>query len=415
MSDRFKNILIGFFLLIASGIVITMILFLKPRVGDGEKVYNVRFSNISGISKGTRVTFAGRPVGLVTDIIEVKDAREGPTDGEGRVFFYQLTLKVDSSVLIYASDEISIQTAGLLGEKAIAIIPKSPPKGTIPQLISTNKVIYADSQDPIENVVAQVTKLSSKIEAAVSDFNSWFLENEDNMSVAIKNFGCAMGGIDCSMKDVNSKQIVEKISKNLDLFQDNLNLAYCTLTNLQQNNTIEKFTDTVDTINEAAQSFNTDGRAFLKNMNHITYDIAHGKGSLGKLINSDDFYLQVQGLLSKGQTLVNDITHYGLLFQYDKSWQRTRVKRANLLNALKNPKEFQAYFEEEVDSIQTSLTRLSNLMVKAQGEKKKVLSSKAFQKDFRVLLNQINTLSSSIKTYNEELVDHIRETNQKCQ
>jgi phospholipid/cholesterol/gamma-HCH transport system substrate-binding protein len=414
MSDRIKNTLIGFFLLVAVGIVVTMILFLKPHVGDGEKVYNVRFSNISGISKGTRVTFAGRPVGLVTDITEVKDAREGPTDGDGRVFFYQLTLKVDSSVQIYASDEISIQTAGLLGEKAIAILPKSPPKGTKPQLISTNKIIYADSQDPIENIVSEVTKLSSKIEAAVSDFNSWFLENEDNMSIAIKNFGCAMGEIDCTMKDVKSEGIVEKSSKSLDLFQDNLNLVYCTLTDLQQNCTIEKFTNTIDNINEVAQSFNTDGRAVLKNMNEITYDISHGRGSLGKLVHSDDLYLQVQSLLSKGQTLVNDVNHYGLLFQYDKSWQRKRVKRANLLNALKTPKEFQSYFEQEVDGIQTSLTRLTTLMEKAQCEKEKIISCKAFQKDFRRLLNQINTLSSSIKTYNEDLVDLSREANQKC-
>lgn len=415
MSDRMKNTMIGLFLVIAVGIVVTIILFLKPHVGDGEKIYKVRFSNISGISKGTRVTFAGRPVGLVTDIVEVKDAREGPTDTNDRVFFYQLTLKVDSSVDIYTSDEIAIQTAGLLGEKAIAIIPKAPPKGETPKLISTNKIIYADSQDPIESVISQVTKLSSKIEAAVTDFNSWFLENEDSMSAAINNFSSAMGQIDIAATDLNTEKIVDKTSKNLDLLQDNMNLVYSSLTELNQNNTIQKFSETIDNLNEVAKNFNTDGRAILKNINSITYDVAHGRGSLGKLVNSDDLYLQVQALLSKGQTLVNDVTHYGLLFQYDKSWQRQRVKRVNLLNALKTPKEFQSYFENEVDRIQTSLTRLSSLMEKAQSDKKKVLSCKAFQKDFRILLNQIDTLSTSIKTYNEELVDMMKEASNECQ
>ena len=78
-------------------------------------------------------------------------------------------------------------------------------------------------------------------------------------------------------------------------------------------------------------------------------------------------------------------------------------------------KEFQSYFEKEVDQIQTSLTRLTALMDKAQNQKKKVLSSKAFQKDFRQLLNQIDTLSKEVRTYNEELVDLLREKNKKCQ
>lgn len=415
MSDRMKNTLIGLFLTVSLFIVMGIVLFLKPHVGDGEKKFQVRFSNISGISRGTRVTFAGRPVGTVVEIEEVKDARQGATDSLGRVYFYQLSLKVDSSVDIYTTDEITIQTSGLLGEKSIAIIPKHPPKGVTPKLVTQNKVIYADSQDPIENVINEVSKLSGRIESAVSDINVWFLENEENMTLAVKNFGSAMGQIDIFTENANKEMIVQKTSQNLDLFQDNLNLVYNALTEFEQNDTIAKFSRTIDNFDQVAKSFNTDGREALKNLNSITYDIAHGNGSLGKLVSSDSLYLQIQSLLSKGQTLVNDINHYGLLFQYDKSWQRQRVKRANLLNALKTPKEFKNYFEKEVDQIQTSLTRLSALMDKAQKQKKKVLSNKTFQKDFRQLLNQIDTLSNEVKTYNEELVDILRETNEKCQ
>ena len=85
MTEKVKNILIGLFVTAAVTIVVAMILFLEPKVGDGKKTIRVRFANISGIVVGTRVAFAGKPVGEVIHIREVPDAREHP-DEFGRVF-----------------------------------------------------------------------------------------------------------------------------------------------------------------------------------------------------------------------------------------------------------------------------------------------------------------------------------------
>jgi phospholipid/cholesterol/gamma-HCH transport system substrate-binding protein len=68
MTDKMKNILIGLFVSAAVTLTIAMILFLDPKIGDGKKTLEVRFSNISGITIGTRVTFAGKPVGEVESI-----------------------------------------------------------------------------------------------------------------------------------------------------------------------------------------------------------------------------------------------------------------------------------------------------------------------------------------------------------
>lgn len=415
MSEKLKNTFIGIFLLIAIALILWMILFLKPTVGDGKKTYKVRFSNILGINKGTRVTFAGRPVGIVYQITEVPNAREQHTnDSDGTIYFYQLTLKVDSSVKIYTTDEIALQTSGLLGEKSIAIIPQTPPKGITPILV-TDQIVYANSKDPIENALNQVSNLSKKIDSAVSDFNEWFLENEDGITLAINNFSSAMGEIDIAVNCLNKEQIIPKTSDVMDLLDDNLNLIYTSLNQLQENNTFQTISQTVDEIHEAAKSFNTDGKQILSNMNQITYDIAQGKGTLGKIITSDALYLQFRSLMSKSETLLNDVNHYGVLFQYDKSWQRQRVKRANLLEALKTPKEFRSYFETEIDGINTSINRIGSLMQKASCEKNKILTCKPFQKDFAELLRKVNDLSSTIETYNEELNDQILESNNRCE
>ena len=104
MSDKLKNILIGLFALMAIMTVVGTVLFLQPSIGDGKKTLNVRFANVAGINIGTRVTFAGKPIGEVKEILKVQDARENRTDDASGIYIYQLTLKVDSSVDVYEND-----------------------------------------------------------------------------------------------------------------------------------------------------------------------------------------------------------------------------------------------------------------------------------------------------------------------
>ena len=99
---------------------------------------------------------------------------------------------------------------------------------------------------------------------------------------------------------------------------------------------------------------------------------------------------------------MNDINHYGILFQYNKQWQKARTKRATLLNALNTPQEFRSYFETEIDSMTTSLGRLNQMM--EQTDRQTVTQSDAFKHNFATLLRQVQGLADSLKLYNEGLV-----------
>ncbi len=324
MNEKMKNILVGLFTTSAVTIAIAMILFLEPKIGDGKKTLRVRFANISGIVVGTRVAFAGKPVGEVLHIREIPDARQYP-DSLGRVYFYELTLKTDSSVEVYDTDEIALRSLGLMGEKSIAILPKA---GASPTLI-THQIIYANSVDPLENTFTQMTKVANRIEEAAGHLDSWFLVNRDALTDVVKTAHGAMSGLEDSLRK-----------------------------------------------------------------------IASGQGTIGRLVARDDFYLHLSSILSKAETLMNDINHYGILFQYDKHWQRSRMKRANILKSLETPQEFRCYFEQEIDSITTSLGRIASLMEKVnETEESRLL----FKKEFASLLKNVQSLTDSIKLYNEEL------------
>ena len=402
MTDQLKNILIGLFVVVAILIAVSMILFLEPNVGDGKQIVYARFANVSGISIGTRVTFAGRPVGEVSAITVVPNAREQDIDEHGRVFLYQLTLKLDSSVKFYTTDEVAIRTTGLMGERSVAILPKNPPKGKALQPV-TDHVIYANSVDPLENSVNQVAKVAARIQTTVDHFDGWFAQNKDHLSTAIQSFDTTLLRLDTVLSQIDREQIIPSLNQSLGLLSDNLTSAKRAL---DDDGLLHKAALLVEKLDKTANTLNTDGASTLRYLNQIGRDIATGTGTVGRFINSEDFYLRLSSITGKVETLMNDINHYGILFQYDKSWQRSRTKKANFLKALDTPNEFRTYFEGEVDTIQTALGRLTELLDRANdsSERQKVFQSESFKRDFALLLRQVQSLTDSIKLYNEELV-----------
>jgi phospholipid/cholesterol/gamma-HCH transport system substrate-binding protein len=400
MTDQVKNVLIGLFVVSALTIMISLVLFLKPTVGDGKKILSVRFTNISGISIGTRVTFAGKPIGEVTHIQELPKARE-EADESGRIYLYQLTLKVDSSVDVYNTDEIAIKTTGLMGEKSIAVLPKAAPKDKPAELITT-QIVYANSTDALENTFNQVARVATRLDTAVNRLDKWFSENQLPLSSAIRSFDGALSQVDALLGLVETEKLVPAVRQSVDLLNQNMDLVH---SSLNEDQLLHKFASLADNLDQTTTFLNTDGAQILRNFNQISRDISSGSGTVGRLIAGDDFYLRLASLMNKGETLMNDVNHYGILFQYNKQWQKSRTRKATFLKALDTPQEFRNYFEGEVDTMTTSLGRLTELMDRANtDERSTIIQSDAFKSNFAQLMRQVQGLTDSLRLYNEGLI-----------
>lgn len=336
MNNHFKNFILGIFTLVALSLFVITILFLKPSVGDMKQTLHVRFSDINRISEGTRVLFAGKPVGEVVAVETLHDARKNVADHKGRLFYYQLTLKIDSSVKIYNSDEISTHSAGLMGEKVISITPKAPLDNNPPELLNLNYPIYATSIDAFETAWMELSSLSQEMKGTFKEITGWMQKNGEELGEAVQK---ARG-------------------------------------------TFHEMEKTLSTVNQ-------------------------GEGSVGRLIAGDELYLSVNAIMSKLNTLMNDVNHYGILFHLNKSWQRARLQKVTALNALSNPVSFKNYFVQEVDAINTSMERISMLIDKAQqtNQKEAILQNQQFQNDFAELLRRAEELSDNLRFYNEQLME----------
>lgn len=393
MGEQTKNMLVGFFILAACALTVSLILFLKPSVGDAKKTYVIRFSNINKIGVGTQVMYAGKPVGEVVAVDEIFDARKQPADSLGRTYFYQLVIKVDSSVEIYDTDEISLQTSGLLGEKSVAIIPMQPAKGVTPKLI-TNQPIYAQSVDPIENAFNQLSKLADEMKESFKFINEWLDKNEDVITEAISSFRDTMHEASVAIGDFNRLGIIHDVQKGVQGFSKVMDQVSGVIDVMEQDGVFTNVGSIMKSLRSASA-----------NVDIITDDLATGRGTLGKLIKNDDMYLRFTAILSKVDTLMNDVNHYGVLFHLNKSWQRERLQRVSTMTALNTPEAFKTYFEKEVDDVNMAMARLSMLIEKAKTQKdgSELIKGEAFRDDFAQLLKDVDELADNLRLYNQQL------------
>jgi phospholipid/cholesterol/gamma-HCH transport system substrate-binding protein len=388
MSERWKNILIGTFVMAALCIGAGLVFFLKPTIGDGHKSLRVRFVNIAGINKGTRVTYAGRPVGEVACITEVPNARLDP-DEAGRIYSFELVLRLDSSSSVFLHDEIAIRTTGLMGERSVAILPKAPPAGKAPQLVR-DQVLFANSVDPFDHTINQISRVATKVEQSLAQFDEWFQKTAPTLTATTAQFGGA----------------AEALQDLFTMINDPLNQSFTLLAETLKKVREEQILPHFGVVLQSLKDTITEGAVLLSNLRQMTTDLNKGNSTAGRFLKGDDFYLRLSSLMNKGETLMNDINHYGILFQYNKQWQKTRTKRIHQLNALESPQDFKMYFEGEIDTISTSIGRICSLLERAEQEEERmrVMQSDSFKRDFAILLRQIQALNDALKLYNQDLV-----------
>lgn len=362
MKGPIKHLILGGFILSAIALFVGIILFLKPSVGNGEQILYVRFSDIGKIGVGTRVLFAGKPVGEVATLEKIENARAQPTDELGRVYFYQLTLHVDSTVEVFNTDEVSIQTSGLMGEKSIAITPKAVPKGVTPKRI-THQPIYANSVDMLQNAMLDFSDLAVTMEHTFGKVTQWINDHGDSLGTTVRAVGAAMEEVEGAIHTMQTKETFS----NAGAVMENL-------------------------------------KSTTAKIDLITTDLGSGKGTLGKVLMDENLYLQTNAILGKANTLMNDVTHYGLLFHLNKQWQRMHLQRVAALNNLNTPQSFKDYFQAEVDEINSSMTRISLLIERASSlpEKQEILDSADFRRDFADLFRKGTNMMDTLRLYNQQ-------------
>lgn len=410
MADQVKNLMIGLFVVAAAAVVIFILMFLHPRIGDEGQILHVRFTDVDKITVGTRVTYAGKPVGEVIGITEVDEGRTGKTDSSGHVYIYDLTLQVDSKVKIFNTDEISARTSGLLGEKNVEITPISALPGKELKEID-GQIIYSQQTGSVEETFKEFKDAADKLQStldAVHDILDRVRENNlvEKITMVVENLDSITSTVD---KQLVGKLVV--IAENVESITDAMNKPD-EIAQFIQN--VHKFSNSLNTSWVSVDKFIKDiddaALSITKFVGHgqvIVEDVGKGKGTLGKFLGNDDFYLRTSSIMSKMETILDDINHYGLLFQSDKGWQRLRARRMNLLQKLCSPQEFRNYFNDEINQISTSLSRVYMVMNEIENDPCNcdIMNDREFTKVFAELMRRVTMLEEEVRMYNTQVVE----------
>ncbi len=145
MNTKRINTLVGLFVLVGLGALAFLAISMgggRLSLPEGHRILVARFTNANGLKAGSTVAIAGVPVG------EVKRITLKPDDMSALV-----TFGVDSSLKLDDDTVAAIHSAGLLGEKFIALKPGASGTELNPGAVIVDTQSSVDLEDLIAKFV----------------------------------------------------------------------------------------------------------------------------------------------------------------------------------------------------------------------------------------------------------------------
>ncbi len=270
METRANHAMIGLFTLaVISTAFMFIYWFSGGRSQSGEKSYQIIFaSSVSGLSRGSQVSFNGVRVGEVTKIALV------PND-PGKV---SAQIDIDASTPVKSDTKVRLEFQGLTGVASIALTGGSPDSPPLVAVNGQHPVLFAESSD-FQNVLEAVQKIASRADSTLVKIDQIIAENAGPISATVKN--------------------VETFSKALSENSDGVKQFISSIANLGKNlepviANIEKLTKDVSARVDAVDPERV--KSIMANTDTLTAAL---KGSVEKF---DKVLVSVDNLLGSGDT-----------------------------------------------------------------------------------------------------------------
>lgn len=259
------------------------------------RMFYVQYDNVEGLSTSAPVTINGLTVGRIMQIKLI------PETGK-----LQVEIQVKSDFPISKSSTIDIYEPGLIGGKQIQIVPNFQDpvmaesgdffKGrNVPGLTSLVGEKLTPLQEKIERVAAETDLLLKNINAVLDD------KSKANLRESIAKLNVLMGEFEKTSKSVN--QIIDKNQSNITGSLTNLNKTTANFSKLSDTLANAK-------IGQALKNFENSMKGVDKivtNFDKISTDLQGGKGTMGKLLNDDQLYKNLNQTSTELELLLQDL------------------------------------------------------------------------------------------------------------
>ena len=282
-----KKVGLVFFLGIALLAVFTIMLT-DINIFKKQYSFDVIFETVGGLERGDKVTLGGMVVG------EVKSLKYE----RGKI---RVALNIDRDVEVPKDSIFKLGDTGLLGGKRVDIVWGSEESG----FIAPGAEVIGKTSPGLSEAIASLGEAGDKVDeilTSVKDTTDKISRGEGTVGKLITEEEIYNDIRRISGRIVRGEGTVGKLINDAELYND-LKKLFADLKQIIEDNR-EKVDEIVAELKEATPSV----RKTMKNLEEITDKINQGKGTIGKLINEEEFYTDAQSTLASVNTASQKLT-----------------------------------------------------------------------------------------------------------
>lgn len=256
---------------------------------EKTRTFKIVYAKVDGLSPSNPVTLNGYKIGKVQKInFNPNDTKELIVD-----------VIIENDVKFSKTSKAELYETGLIGGKAIAIIPDYDNNVIAKSgdyLIGIVKPGLTDLVNQImPQIQLQLEAVMQKAEIVLSNVNSLFDEKtKESLKSSIDEFGSLTNSLSETSENIN------------DFIKDNSPNLTTTINNL--NATSLKMKDVSNSISEVDLNLIlTNLDSTISNLNKITHKLNQGEGTVGKLLYDDGLFKNLDNATKNLEELIEDI------------------------------------------------------------------------------------------------------------
>ena len=286
-----KEIKVGFLAVLGIMMSVFSYNYLKGiNLFEKNRKFTVKYEKVDGLSVSNPVTMNGFKIGKVQKInFNSNNTRELLVD-----------IVIDNDVVFPKTSLAELYETGLIGGKAIAIIPDYQNDSTVAVDGDVLKGVIKPGLTELVNqilpqVQLQIEAVMKNAEIVLQNINTLFDdETKKELKSSIEDFS----NLTKSLSDT-SNEISNLIANNSE------NLTNSLADFRSASNNIKSITDSLNS--DDINSLTTNLNSLVNNLNSITTSLKNSEGTAGKLINDKSIYNNLENASNQLNLLIEDI------------------------------------------------------------------------------------------------------------
>lgn len=286
-----KEIKVGFLAVLGIMMSVFSYNYLKGiNLFDKNRKFIVKYEKVDGLSVSNPVTMNGFKIGKVQKInFNSKNTRELLVD-----------IIIDNDVIFPKTSLAELYETGLIGGKAIAIIPDYKNDSTIALDGDYLKGVIKPGLTELVNqilpqVQLQIEAVMKNAEIVLQNINTLFDdETKKELKSSIEDFSNLTSSLSETSDEIS--KLIANNSENLTNSLSDFRSA---------SNNIKSITDSLNS--DDIKSITINLNSLVNNLNSITTSLKNSEGTAGKLINDKSIYDNLENATNQLNRLIEDI------------------------------------------------------------------------------------------------------------